>query len=167
GTQIQVPTMNGIALRSYARVDGVQAVQLAYKGGRLAMLALLPPAVPGGLAAMERTLDEPRLRRIVRALRPTSLDLAMPKFHFHSSLDLIPQLKRLGMTDAFDPDRADLSGIAPITPDNRLVVNLVVQEADLAVDEKGTVAAAVTAVGVGPTSVPVAPVRLALDRPFL
>jgi serine protease inhibitor len=166
GTQVQVPTMNGIDLRSYARVDGVQAVQLGYKGGRLAMLALLPPA--GGLAGLERSLDEPRLRRIVGALRPTRLDLAMPKFHFHSSsLDLIPALKRLGMTDAFDPDRADLSGIAPITPGNRLVVNLVVQEADLAVDEKGTVAAAVTAVGVGPTSAPVVPVRLALDRPFL
>ncbi|MDX6647050.1 MAG: serpin [Miltoncostaeaceae bacterium] len=166
GTRVEVPTMHGIDLRSYARVGSVQAVQLGYRGGRLAMLALLPPK--DGLAALERTLDEPRLRRIVGALRPTRLDLAMPKIHLHSSsLDLIPALKRLGMTDAFDPDRADLSGIAPITAGNRLVVNLVVQEADLAVDEKGTVAAAVTTVGVGPTSAPVAPLRLALERPFL
>jgi len=165
GQVIQVPTMHGIALRSYARVGGVQAVQLGYRGGRLAMLALLPRA--GGLPALERGLTAARLDRIVAALRPTTLDLAMPKFHFHSSLDLIPPLKALGMTDAFDPSRADLSGIAPISPSSRLVLNLVVQDADVAVDEKGTVAAAVTAVGVAPTAAPLAPHRLALDRPFL
>jgi serpin B len=166
GTQVQVPTMHGLDLRSYARVDGVQAVQLGYKGGRLAMLAILPEA--GGLAALERTLDEPRLRRIVGALRPARVDLAMPKVKMHSAgLNLIPPLKRLGMRDAFDPDRADLSGIRPITPSDRLFVNLVLQEADLKIDEKGTVAAAVTVVGVGPTSAPIGDVVLKLDRPFL
>jgi serpin B len=68
------------------------------------------------------------------------------------------------MRDAFDPERADLSGISGA---EQLVINLVRQAAMLIVDEKGTEAAAVTAVGVGPTSAPVVDVHLVLDRPFL
>jgi serpin B len=78
-------------------------------------------------------------------------------------MDLIPPLKALGMRDAFDGRRADFGGITA----EQVAVKLVRQAASVIVDEKGTEAGAVTAVGIGPTSVPVTDVRLALDRPFL
>jgi serpin B len=69
----------------------------------------------------------------------------------------------LGIRDAFDPDRADFSGIA----EEGLFVKLAIQQADLAVDEKGTVGAAVTVIGLAPPSVPRVDVELTFDRPFL
>jgi serine protease inhibitor len=73
-------------------------------------------------------------------------------------------LKALGMRDAFDGMRADFGGT---TRAEQLVITLARQAAFVIVDEKGTEAGAVTAVGIGPTSAPVTDVRLALDRPFL
>jgi serpin B len=162
GAAIEVPMMRKLAPRRYARLPGLEAVELPYVGGRLSMVALLPAR--GGLAALERRLDEPTLRRVLRAMALRGVDLSMPRFRLDASMNLIPPLKTLGMRDAFDEGRADLGNISRA---ERLVINLVKQAATLIVDERGTEAAAVTAVGVGIVSVPVTDVRLALDRPFL
>lgn len=65
------------------------------------------------------------------------------------------------MTDAFDA--ADFSGIDGT---KNLVIRDVLHKGFVAIDEKGTEAAAATAVNVGPTSSPDF-YRLAVDRPFL
>jgi serpin B len=161
GAAIEVPMMRKLAPRRYARLPELEAVELPYVGGRLSMVALLP--APGGLAALERRLDEPTLRRVLRAMALRGVDLSMPRFRLDASMDLIPPLKALGMRDAFDGRRADFGGITA----EQVAVKLVRQAAFVIVDEKGTEAGAVTAVGIGPTSVPVTDVRLALDRPFL
>ena len=61
------------------------------------------------------------------------------------------------------PDGADLTGIVE-TPE--LYVQDVVHQGFVSVDEKGTEAAAATAVVVGVTSAP-PPAELVLDRPFV
>jgi serine protease inhibitor len=66
----------------------------------------------------------------------------------------------LGMTDAFT-DRADLSGIST---QEHLFITGAQHKAFVAVDEKGTEAAAATGIGVGVTSLPP---TFAVDRPFL
>lgn len=69
------------------------------------------------------------------------------------------------MTDAFDPERADFSGM-----DGRrdLYISNVPHKAVVSVDERGTEAAAATAVIMGVTSAPVdEPITFAVDRPSI
>jgi serpin B len=74
------------------------------------------------------------------------------------------------MPIAFDPDHADFSGmIQPGSVDEalRLYIGLVIHQANITVDEKGTEAAAATAVVIRATSAPGEPVTLEIDRPFI
>jgi serpin B len=68
------------------------------------------------------------------------------------------------MKDAFDPSAADFSGM---TEKNDLFISAVIHKAFVAVDEKGTEAAAATAVIMETSSAPMIDVRLTIDRPFI
>ena len=72
-------------------------------------------------------------------------------------------LSDLGMGLAFT-ENADLSGM---TGNRELFIHEVLHKAFVAVDEAGTEAAAATAVIVGVTSVPLEPLAVAVDRPFV
>jgi serpin B len=69
------------------------------------------------------------------------------------------------MPSAFDPDTADFGAM---TDTERLYLSAVQHQANIAVDEAGTEAAAATAAVVSATAAPAGqPVTLVLDRPFL
>lgn len=142
-----------------AVTDTYSAVQLPYRGGRFAALALMPTS--GSLAEFTASLSSSSLAGVVSALQRRQVDLAMPAFTMSSTLDLNTALARLGMPTAFS-DRADFSGIA-----ENLMVQQVVQRAYLRVDENGTEAAAVTGIAMRPTSVPAESLAITLDHPFL
>jgi serpin B len=146
----------------YAKGDGWQAIELAYEGETAAMDIIVPDE--GRFEEIESSLDFETASAIMSSLQPTSVTLALPKFTFESEFGLADQLKALGMTDAFDPDQADFSGM---TDRNDLFISAVLHKAFVAVDEKGTEAAAATAVIVGVTSAPVFEVTLSIDRPFI
>lgn len=94
------------------------------------------------------------------------VQLSFPKFKFESKLDLGQALSALGMSDAFDANLADFSGM---TGARDLVISNVLQKALVEVDEKGTEAAAATAVVIGVTSAPAPedPQIIKIDHPFL
>ena len=144
----------------YGKGAGYQAVRLPYAGG-LSMLVIVPDA--GGLAAFERTLDGEAIGRIARDLSGVQVNLALPKFEFRSKAGLKQALSELGMPIAFT-DRADFSGMTRQEP---LEIADVIHEAFISVDEKGTEAAAATAVVMRATSAPLDTVDLVVDRPFL
>jgi serpin B len=91
------------------------------------------------------------------------VEVTMPRFAFQSSVDLEAVLKALGVTDAFDNDRADYSGM---TQQERLFISAALHQATIEVDEQGTVATAATAIVMDTTSARVDPQRISLDRPF-
>jgi serpin B len=166
-----VPTMYRIGGFSIARKDGVTALEVPYKGGELSMTFLIPDEIEG-LAALERGLDTNRLAALDSAMQGETVALALPKFEVRpaASLSLGEDLKALGMPLAFDRDRADFSGIAnPANPADRLVLAKVFHKGFVRVDEKGTEAAAATAVlaevaGAAPGA---GPRQVRIDRPFL
>jgi serpin B len=160
GSTIDVPTMATSAEYAYAAGDGWRAVELPYVGGQLAMTIL----VPDDLAAFVDDLDAAAFAAITDALAPAMVDLSMPKFGIETKTDLAQTLAALGMPTAFDPERADFSGM---TAAERLYVSTVVHQANIDVDEKGTEAAAATAVVMRATSQPAERVTLRVDRPFL
>jgi len=104
------------------------------------------------------------LRAVFTGFENKVVDLSMPKFKFRSPLGLNQMLIDLGMPSAFDPLLADFTGIHPTLG---LVITDVLHEAFIDVNEKGTEAAAATAVIIGDVSIPQADVIVDVDRPFL
>ena len=74
----------------------------------------------------------------------------IPKFTFEYEKKLNDQLQSLGMTDAFNPTLANLSGIS----DRDIFVSFVKQNTFINMDEQGTEAAAVTTIGIELTALP-------------
>ena len=162
GSEVTVPMMNQGTAIPYAKGDGWQAIELAYQGESAAMDILVPDE--GRFEEVESSLDHQTVSAILGSLQPASISLTLPKFKFESEFGLAEQLKSLGMTDAFDPDRADFSGMSERKD---LYISAVVHKAFVAVDEKGTEAAAATGVIVSVTSAPLFDVTLTIDRPFI
>lgn len=129
------------------------------------MLILLPRALEG-LADLEKSLTLQTIEESIQALRIRKLDLYLPKFRFTCQFSLSKALIGLGMSDAFSPGRADLSGIASV---ERLYIKEVLHKAFVDVHEKGAEAAAATAVAVAATAMPPPeePVLFKADHPFL
>ncbi len=165
-----VPTMRRAGGMPTAEVDGTQLVELPYVGGRFAMLVAVP-AKKDGLAALEASLDAARFDRWVKALAPAKVLLALPRFEVDppESIALKEVFLTLGMKIAFDRAKADFTKIAdPPSPADRLFIGNVFHKAFVKVDEKGTEAAAATAV-VMPRAggAPEQPKQVTVDRPFL
>lgn len=157
GKNVTVPFMHGVVRSEYASGAGWQAVDLPYTGDA-SMTVIVPDS--GRFSQFERALDPATLARIIESLAPSDVTLALPKVQLKDTIDLIPALKALGMTDAFG--NADFSGITG-KPD--LLISQVVHQATVTVDEKGTEAAAAT--GIAFTDSAVRPAYLTVDRPYL
>lgn len=171
GATRDVPTMHRSATLRLAKGAGFKALEIPYKGGQLSMLVLLPDAVDG-LAAFERGLTAETLETVDRGLASVRVAVALPRFEVNpkESIALAEQLKAMGMNAAFDRRRADFTGIAnPRDPGERLFLAEVFHKAFVKVDEKGTEAAAATAVmAVRMSSMPMPPPEeFKADHPFL
>ncbi len=146
----------------YARAADLQAVELPYAGGELAMLVLVPDQ--GMFESTASSIDASAVGAIVDALEPVQVGLRIPKYEFTTRASLVPALGALGMDLAFDADRADFSAM---TTEAALFISDVVHEAFISVDEAGTEAAAATAVVMDLTAAHAEPIDLIVNRPFL
>jgi len=161
GAHVSAQFMHGNGFR-VSTSEGWTAVSLPYRGGKLSMIALLPPPAsgsggcpalaPAALARMQTALTKPA-RRVA---------IALPKVSLSSSASLRELLTGLGMGIAFGGD-ADFSGLSR----QACCIGAVVHAATLAVAEKGTVASAATGVGILPSAEPVPSARVVFDRPYL
>jgi serpin B len=169
-TKKDVPTMAQTGSLRFLAEPGLKALELPYRGGQTSMLLVLPDAIDG-LTALEKKLDPADIAARVHAERPQLVRVALPKFELapQPSLALKPELEAMGMPLAFDRARADFTAIAkPPKREDWLVIGDVFHKAFVRVDEKGTEAAAATAV-VMPRAGAAAlnPVEVILDHPFL
>jgi serine protease inhibitor len=163
GDMVSVPMMSQEHQQtfSYAAGDGWQAIALPYKGGLTEMLVVVPDS--GNFEAFESTLTSERYNAIVAALEPQQVDLSMPKFKFETPLGLKDILIGMGMRDAFDPFQADFSGM---DGQRLLYIGDALHKAFIAVDEKGTEAAAATIVIMMAGAMPSHGIQLTIDHPF-
>lgn len=160
-TVVQVPMMHTSAKVGYARVDGVTAVELPYRGGELTMLVVLPKPQES-LAELEKKLTPGLLAKWLDGMTRGrgELEVSLPKFKLETRYELPAYLQALGVVDAFSPG-ADFSGMATASPGS---ISEVVHKAFVDVNEEGTEAAAATAVVMVTSSYP--PPFYA-NRPFL
>ncbi|OGR96703.1 MAG: hypothetical protein A2V88_01630 [Elusimicrobia bacterium RBG_16_66_12] len=156
---------------AYAEAPGWQAVRLPYKGGRLAMIAVLP-AADSSMASFRENLDAPVWRSLrSELLMPRQGLVAIPRFTFAETYEMKAPLGQLGMNLPFDRVRADFSKMSkPGDVREELYISKVVQKTFVAVDEEGTEAAAVTSVLMGVRGASMRrdePFRFVANRPFL
>jgi serpin B len=148
GSQASVPTMHQTATTNYGETSDAQILEMRYRGGRLAMMFVLPKS-RHGLAALEGQLSGETLARWSSAVSQQRVEIALPKFRIEPDepVRLSSHLEAMGIRLAFQRRDADFTGIAnPPNPDDRLHISQAFHKAFIVVDEEGTEAAAATAV---------------------
>jgi serpin B len=172
GAPADVPTMRKTAHFGCAKGEGFTAVSLRYTGDDLQFLVLLPDDI-NGLHALESKLSGEMLAGCAK-LEARDVDLHLPKFKLEPpTIALAETFQALGMKTAFDVPRAsaNFDKIAPRKPNDYLYISNVFHKTFIAVDEKGTEAAAATAVvmmratAIARPKPP--PVEVKVDRPFV
>lgn len=153
GATVSVPMMHVTESFLYAEQQGWRAVEVPYVFRDL-VLTMVMPDDPATLVPLDEVMPWFERREV---------QLGMPRFDIETAVELGPLLREMGMPTAFS-DQADFGGMSE---DVALQIAAVVHQANITTDEKGTEAAAATAVVMRPTSAPVdEPVTLTLDRPF-
>lgn len=149
---------------SYVRGDGYTKSYLPLDQGRMVFV------LPDEGCDIDDLLNEDTLWKIFEEGEYQSAEVhwSVPKFETNASYDLIPAMKQLGVTDAFDLVRADFSTMA--TSELPLYLGLLQQDAHITLSENGveaaayTIAAAMAAEGMEQEHTII---EMNLNRPFL
>lgn len=140
-----------------------------YEGGRYAFIGLLPRKGMG-ISRFLANLSGDHLAELASMHSRDTVTTGLPKFDGRYRMNLSPLLQRLGMTDAFNPHRADLSAIAADRMGEPLYVGEVAQRTFIEVNERGTRASAATSINTVTGARPIERVEhhtVILDRPFV
>ncbi|MBN2458179.1 serpin family protein [Candidatus Woesearchaeota archaeon] len=162
---------------NYAELDTMQILELPYKGDDVSMLILLPKQGEAydsetgesvvydySLEDIELTPEKLEIYRMMAEFRSSGdITVYLPKFEFDAKYSLADKLIAMGMPTAFGFG-ADFSGMDGT---HELYISSVIHQAYVKVDEKGTEAAAATAVSFGATSAIKMPKIFRADHPFI
>ena len=147
-----------------------QVLEIPYKSRDLSMIVFLPRKIDG-LPALEESLTAANMKHWLDRLQWVhEVILTLPKFQMTREFGLAGTLGAMGMPRAFDPVNADFSGM---TGKRELFISAVIHKAFIDVDEKGTEAAAATAVvmekatAMPPRFQPPPPPVFRADHPFI
>jgi serpin B len=143
------------------RHDELSLIELDYADHELSMLFLLPTRADG-LEALEASLTQARVDELLSKAVPEESGLELPRLELRAELPLAELLQSLGVTTAFDPAAADFSGMLS-DGGKDIYLSRARHQAFVQVDERGTKAAAATAI-VG--SRHAAATFLSVDHPF-
>lgn len=162
GRQVTARFLHGGSLPA-AAAGGWTAVSLPYRGGQLAMTALLPDSGTRGCPALTVATVRTITAALARGGASRRAAVALPKVSLRSSASLPNLLSKLGMGVAFTP-AADFHGLSPAA----CCIGTVVHAATLDVAERGTVGSAATAVTIQPAvGVARPPSSVTFNRPYL
>ena len=138
-----------------------------YKEHKYAFVALLPNE---GVSVAEyvKGLNGENLNRLLTNSLNTTVKTSMPKFETEYDVEMSEVLSNMGMTDAFDGDKANFTGLGTSAKGN-IYINRVLHKTFISVAEKGTKAGAATIVAMGEKTAYMEekPMTVYLDRPFV
>ena len=164
GQESRVDFMHRTEDANFIRRDGYQAARLQTHLGEMVFVLPDQGVAPESLLQNQEFLS--RLEFYGDACTWGEVQWSVPKFDVNSDLDLMDALKRLGITDLPDFDRADLTGLTDLDA----FLSDAKQLARVKVDEEGVEAAAVTMMMINLECLPPEPTEVCvmdLDRPFL
>lgn len=146
----------------YGENKSYKVLELPYTKESFSMFILLPKGA-NTLNALETDHSIHTLANL--KLRKYEVRVRLPKFKIESSFELDRTLSKLGMPLAFDPQRADFSGISKEGP---LSIDSAIHKALITVGEEGTEAMAATHITLFGASIQnVEPKEFFAHRPFL
>jgi len=147
----------------YAEINSYKAIEMEYVNRDLSLLFILPDESNIDNIS-DVVLNGEQYKQICYSLNYEEVHIEIPKFKIESSFNLSQMLKKMGMSSAFS--NADFSGISK---NNNLQISQVLQKVFFEVDEKGTEAAAATAMIVHTTALiqnPDPTYEFIANRPF-
>ncbi|MBO9594186.1 MAG: serpin family protein [Niabella sp.] len=159
GSRMQTAMMRQTDTVLYASTNDFQSIQKPYGNGQFTMTILLPKT--SAVANLFNQMDTQKWNALLKSFKPTKVDIGLPRFKLQQAFKLIPVLEAMGIKNAFNPWAANFSALSHVPT----FVSLFQQNTFVAVDEDGTEAAAVTNIGVAPTSGPLYP-QFICNRPF-
>lgn len=163
---VEVPFLNQTSRYKYVEAGGLKAIELPYVGDEASLVVVLPKIgqSPDQYAADLSAAKWNALTASIDKAEEATVDVALPKIQLAYEDNLNDALKALGMPRAFDQGAAQLHGISD-DPRN-LYVSGVRHKTFLKIEEKGTIAAAVTSIDVGAASVVLDLKEFHADRPY-
>lgn len=135
------------------------AIEFPYGTGKFAMTVLLP-AENTTADALVNTLTSTEWAKIQKGMVVSHIDVGLPRFTLNYEISLNTILSDMGMPTAF----TNQANFTKINAKGGVTLSFVKQNTYVAVDEKGTEAAAVTAIGATTTAVQLPTL---IDRPFV
>ncbi len=174
GDHVTVPMMHQKGKFRWLNEDGFQILEMPYKGIRIlgslehiSMLIFLPEK-KDGIEDLENSLTNENIENYLDKLHKIwerDINVTFPKFKIETDYELKKILYTLGMTSAFS-DGANFSGIAEDPPRH---ISQVIHKAFVEVNERGTEAAAVTAIRMLGSAIglTVKPPEFRADHPFV
>ncbi|XP_059801140.1 leukocyte elastase inhibitor-like isoform X2 [Hypanus sabinus] len=154
---------------NFAYIDEfkTKVLELPYEKKDLSMFIFLPNDISDnstGLEKLEKALANKTLLKSIKlgTMKEIKLAVHLPRFKIEDQFNLERELPGMGMIDAFDPSKANLSGMF----EKNLSLSMVIHKSFVEVNEEGTEAAAATAVTIErTTSVPTE--TFVADHPFM
>lgn len=160
--EVQTSFMTQKATLNYTRNDSLQIIELPYGAGDFNMYILLPDEEID-LPQFVSSLNVNAFNHYLSELDSMQVKLYLPKWEYSYKIqNMKPELTAMGMGIVFND--ADFSNMYP--PAAGAYISKVIHKAYIEVNEKGTEAAAVTAVGISTTSSLPEPV-IDVNHPFL
>ena len=163
GQSVPAPLMTMTASFNYAEPEGLQILELPYRGGGFSMVVLLPRET-GGLKGIEDQLNGRQINSWLAQARPQKVNVFLPRFKLSGQFALAGTLAGMGMPAAFS-STADFSGMDGARD---LHLSAVVHRAFVDANEEGTEAAAATGSVMAMTSLRPRPTpTFRADHPFV
>ena len=138
-----------------------------YEGEEYAFVAILPNDEKVNANDFLKDFTYADYKEFIGSRKNIEVITLMPEFKSDFEVGANELLKALGMKDAFDPAKADFTGIA--NTDAKMYISKVIHKTHIEVDRKGTKAAAVTTIEVDGAAIAPAeePKRVICDRPYV
>ncbi len=148
----------------YWENDDFQAVNLPYGEGDFSMIVFLPKWEKN-VDSLIAKFSQENFDVWLSEFHSDSGKVYLPKFTLEYEMKLNDALIALGMGSAFDPEHADFTGMYK---EGGLFISEVKHKTFLEVNEEGTVAAAVTSVGIATTAYHPSDIfEIVVDHPFV
>ncbi|MBZ3890631.1 Serpin E3 [Sciurus carolinensis] len=152
GRVFQVPMMHQMTEVNYGQFQDsvghqVGVLELPYLGSTASLFLVLPRDRGAPLGHIEPHLTARVIHLWTTRLRRTRMDVFLPRFRIQNQFDLKSILSSWGVTDLFDPLKANLKGISG---QDGIYVSEAIHKAKLEVSEEGTKASAATGMSRNP-----------------
>lgn len=164
GTVKNHPMMNQSGSYKHYKDENVEFVRMPYGNSQRTGMYIFLPKEGISLEEFRKNLKYENIDKWFSRISNERGNITIPKFKMNYEADLIPALENLGMTDAFQSNKANFSKMTNL---GGVYLSKALQKTFVEVNEEGTEAAAVTIIGASATSVPPPPFNFVVDRPFM